>query len=320
MTPLRCAWVSAGAILLLLANSAAAERTRVWIDTDPSIGPPWREVDDAFALLLAFRSPELEIVGISSTYGNAGVQRTTSVATDLARRFGGAVAVYRGASSPRDAAVRTPATDALARALGERKLTYIALGPLTNLAALLSLHPKLARNIERVVIVGGQSPGQPPGFGPARSHRIHDANVFKDPASAAAVLKSGRPVTLAAIDVARQLALTRNDLEQLRGSGPAGDFLFKKTRAWFWFWTRYVGEEGGLIFDALAIVPMIRSDLVQVERRFAEVDRGGNMVAYRERRANAQPVQFSTRVSSSAKPLLIRRLSGRTENDGVTRR
>jgi inosine-uridine nucleoside N-ribohydrolase len=43
----------------------------VWIDTDPSIGAPWREVDDAFALLLAFQSPELEIVGISSTYGNA---------------------------------------------------------------------------------------------------------------------------------------------------------------------------------------------------------------------------------------------------------
>ena len=98
MTPLRCAWVSAGAILLLLANSAAAERTRVWIDTDPSIGPPWREVDDAFALLLAFRSPELKIVGISSTYGNAGVQRTTSVANDLAQRFGGPLDIFRGAS------------------------------------------------------------------------------------------------------------------------------------------------------------------------------------------------------------------------------
>jgi inosine-uridine nucleoside N-ribohydrolase len=211
-------------------------------------------------------------------------------------------------------------TDALARAVRKRKLTYIALGPLTNLAAFLSLHPKLATNIERVIIVGGQSPGHPPAFGPARSHRIHDANVFKDPTSAAAVLKSGIPVTLAAIDVARQLALTRDDLEQLRGSGPAGDFLFKKTRTWLWFWTRYVGESGGLIFDALAVLPAIRSDLVQVERRFAAVDRGGNMVAYRERRAHAQPVQFSTRVSRAAKPLLIRRLSGRAKSDGVARR
>jgi pyrimidine-specific ribonucleoside hydrolase len=80
------------------------QRRRCWIDTDPSIGPPWREVDDAFALLLAFRCPELRIVGISTTYGNAPLRRTTAVGRDLVRRFGtravGEQMVFAGAASP----------------------------------------------------------------------------------------------------------------------------------------------------------------------------------------------------------------------------
>jgi inosine-uridine nucleoside N-ribohydrolase len=294
--------------LLIAATCHGQARTAVWIDTDPSIGAPWREVDDAFALLFAFASPELEIVGLSSTYGNAGVRRTTTVARDLAHRFGAAAPVFEGASSPQDHAARSAATDALARQLQARKLTYVALGPLTNLAAFLQLHPHLARNINRVIIVGGQSPDRPPRFGPKRSHRIHDANVFKDPASAAKVLQAGIPITLAAIDTARQLALTRSDLEQLRDGAPAARFLYSKTRVWLWFWTNYVREPGALVFDVLAVLPAIKPRLLNTEKRFAKVDDAGNLIAFRSREPNTHPVQFSTGVHADTKRLLLRRL------------
>ena len=303
-----CASAVVLALLLVLEARAAQGGTAVWIDTDPSIGAPWREVDDAFALLLAFQSPELEIVGISSTYGNAGVRRTTAVTRDLTRRFSKAAPVFEGAASPRDRAARTAATDALAGQLRSRQLTYVALGPLTNLAAFLQLHPQLARKIERVIIVGGQSPDRPPRFGPNRSHRIHDANVFKDPASAALVLQAGIPITLAAIDTASQLALTRDDLEQLRDGGPAGRFLYRKTRVWLWFWTKYVREPGGIVFDALAILPAIEPKLLKTEPRFAKVDEAGNLIAFRSRKPNTHQVQFSTGVHPDAKQLLVRRL------------
>jgi inosine-uridine nucleoside N-ribohydrolase len=309
MTSARSAGARLTAIALFIATASHAQaRTVVWIDTDPSIGAPWREVDDAFALLLAFQSPELEIAGISSTYGNAGVRRTTTVARDLTRRFGGDLPVFRGAASPRDRASRSAATDALANELRTRKLTYVALGPLTNLAAFLHLHPQLARKIERVIIVGGQSPDRPPRFGPNRSHRIHDANVFKDPASAAKVLQAGIPITLAAIEGAPQLALTRDDLEQLRGGGPAGRFLYGKTRLWLWFWTKYVREPGGLVFDVLAVLSAVRPELLKTEQRFAKVDDAGNLIAIHSRQPNTHQVQFSTGVDRDAKPLLIRRL------------
>src|SRR5213078_1607281 len=93
-------------VALLGAAHPAAART-VWIDTDVSIGSPIREVDDAYALVLAFHSPEIRIAGVSTTYGNASVAATTRAATDLVSRFGGAAGlkadrVFPGARSAND--------------------------------------------------------------------------------------------------------------------------------------------------------------------------------------------------------------------------
>ena len=123
--------------------------TAVWIDSDVSIGSPIREVDDAYALVLAFHSPEIRIAGLSTSYGNAPLGHTTHVAQDIVRRFGAPAGlsvakVYAGARSAADLGRRTEASNALAAALEKGRLTYIALGPLTNLATFLRLHPTLA--------------------------------------------------------------------------------------------------------------------------------------------------------------------------------
>ena len=307
------------ALFLCLALNCVYEataRTSVWIDTDPAIGPPWREVDDAFALLLAFHSPEVRIAGISSTYGNVGLTRTTTVARDLARRFGRparltASNVYAGASSPSDTTKRTAATDALAAALRRTRLTYVALGPLTNLAAFLNLYPELSGRIERVIFVGGRSPGQQLTFGPTGSLRVHDANVFKHPAAAAAVLRSSIPIVLAPVEISSQLALTREDLRRLRASGPAGDYLFRRTRIWLWFWTSFVREKGAPVFDVLAILPAIQEGLLVTEERFAKLDARSDLVAHRKREHGSKPVRFGGAVRPNTKALVVRRLQRR---------
>ncbi|MGH9104805.1 MAG: hypothetical protein ACRDZX_03015 [Acidimicrobiales bacterium] len=47
---------------------------RVWIDTDPAVGVPGADVDDGYALLQALRSPELEVAGVSTIFGNAPIE------------------------------------------------------------------------------------------------------------------------------------------------------------------------------------------------------------------------------------------------------
>src|SRR5437016_13309365 len=113
----------------VLGFARAAAAGTVWIDTDVSIGSPIREVDDAYALILAFHSPEIRIAGVSTTYGNASVRATTRAANDLVSRFGAAAGlkadqVFAGASSANDLGRRSEASEALASVLEKNSVTY----------------------------------------------------------------------------------------------------------------------------------------------------------------------------------------------------
>ena len=262
--------------LCILPTFATA--TTVWIDTDVSIGSPLREVDDAFALLVAFRSPDLKIAGISTTYGNAPLRATTSAARTLVAKLEPRLAIYPGAKSRNDVGRRTAAIDALAATVREKgSLTYIALGPLTNLAAFQARHPDLGRRISRVIFIGGMTAGTTLRFGSRHPIRIHDANVVKDPAAVAQVLRSRIPITLIPVETAAELTVAATDLEAMQAH-PAGDVIQRKSRFWLWFWTKFVGTEGAPIFDAAAILAVADPDQFEVRTRTASVDAAGNLV------------------------------------------
>jgi pyrimidine-specific ribonucleoside hydrolase len=300
--------------ILCLAHDAGAER--VWIDTDLSIGSPIREVDDAYALVLAFHSADIQIAGLSTTYGNAPLGRTNRVALDFVQRFGEPAGlergnVFAGAKSARTLGERTHASDALAASLRKKKLTYVALGPLTNLATFLRLHPELAGRIERVIFLGGQTPGTTLAFGPNRSFRIHDANVFKDPAAVKIVLESRIPIVLVPIETASRLEINRDDLRSLRNSGPAGEYLARQSGIWLWFWTNFVKTNGGPIFDAVAIIPATKPELLSVRKGYARMDRAGNLMVESRSTKGARPVRFCTRFAPGTKEFVMRRLMTR---------
>jgi pyrimidine-specific ribonucleoside hydrolase len=290
---------------------AAAET--VWIDTDVSIGSPIREVDDAYALVLAFHSPEIRIAGVSTTFGNAPLGHTTKAARNLVRSFGGDAGftlgdVYPGARSPAAIGRRTAASDALAAMLAKRKVTYIALGPLTNLATFLRLHPERAHRIERVIFVGGQVPGTTLAFGPKRSFHIHDANVFKDPAAAETVLRSNIPLTFVPIATASNLLVDEMDLRKLEQSKGAASYLTRHSRIWFWFWRNVVKTKGGPIFDAAAIIPATKPELLSIEKRYAKMDEAGNLLVMSSLTNSGRPVRFCTSLAPETKPFVIERL------------
>lgn len=297
---------------LITCSVEGATARKIWIDTDPAIGAPWREVDDAFALALAFHSPEVRIVGVSTTYGNAGLKRTTAIARDLVRRFGSSAGiveedVHSGVRAAGDRTHGTPATNALANALRKERLTYVALGPLTNLANFLQVHPSLAHRIDRVLFVGGKSLDYELAFGRNGWLRIHDANVIKDPDAARRVLQAVIPLVLVPVETASHLVLEREHWRRLHGGGPAARFLHGKSAVWIWFWTSIVQHRGGPLFDSLAVVLASKPDLVRTEIRYASV-RGTELVALDHSASGSRRVRLVTHVTAEGERLAVRRL------------
>ena len=308
----RPGFVLAVALFVLLfpaAHRSAAET--VWIDTDPAIASPFRDVDDAFALLLATRSPNLTIAGVSATYGNASLQTTTAAARLVLSKLNSPLSVHPGAQGPRDRSRQTEATEALAATLRrKRNRTYIALGPLTNLAAFQATHPDLAPRIRRVIFIGGTTSPGDLQFGSRHPVRIHDANVVKDPAAVAQVLHSGMPITIIPVETAARLLVTATDLDAMR-SDPAGDFIQRKSRLWLWFWTKFVGMEGAPIFDASAILAAAEREQLRVGAGFARVDPEGNLIVSKSRRSGPRAVSLVSRISKRAHESVARKLRAR---------
>ena len=304
--------------------------TDVWIDTDPSIGVPLHEADDGFALIQAFHSPELRIRGLSTTYGNAGLATTTRIAREMAGRFGSpaginATHVHPGASSARDLGKPTAATEALRAALSERPLTYLALAPLTNLATLLATYPEEARRIERVIFVGGRSPGMRFRAGRWNPYEFTDGNFHKDNASAAAVLAAGGlPLTLVSVELALQLLLTPAELVRLgREGGPSGRYLAAKARLWMRLWRLCFAVPGGVVFDCFAVLAATHPHLLASETRQAVITRDTrrrnsagpravHLVASREPADGpGREVVFCSHPQPGARRVLLERLLGK---------
>ena len=106
-------------------STTASGRRDCWIDTDTSI--TMGEVDDGYALVQAFNSPELRVRGVSSVFGNESLEITHSDATEVVRRFGPpGMTVHRGASGPDELGTRNSAVDGMAAALKEAPMHIIA--------------------------------------------------------------------------------------------------------------------------------------------------------------------------------------------------
>jgi purine nucleosidase len=200
------------------------------IDTDPGI-------DDALALLLAWGSPELDVLALTVVAGNAPLADTARNAARLVavRRPARLPQIVLGAAAPLRRALVTATPDehggdglgdavdwppvtgppaspsaaetlvALARAHAER-LTLIALGPLTNLALALRLDADALRRIGRVVMMGGAVDV------PGNTATDAEFNIYVDPEAAREVFDAGLRVDLVPLDATRQTTIKRDQL------------------------------------------------------------------------------------------------------------
>ena len=270
---------AAAATLMLLAVTLSRAGTApsavpVWIDTDPAIGEPERDVDDGLALVQAFHSPELDIRGVSVVFGNAPLDRGLPIARRLVGEFGPqGLKVFGGAAKASDLVKETDASRALAAALGAAPLTILALGPATNVATVLAKHPDLASRVTRVIAVAGRRPGQRFTTGSSNVQGHRDFNFELDPRAFQVLLDSKVEIVLAPFEISSKVWIRNDDIDRLAAAhSPAAQALVAPSRAWLSLWTRLFGVDGFNPFDTLAVAYAISPEGFACETLRARIE------------------------------------------------
>jgi inosine-uridine nucleoside N-ribohydrolase len=255
------------------------------IDCDPGH-------DDAIALMLAVASPELELAAVTTVAGNQTIEKVTANAirvldvagSDLPVAAGAGRALVHPAATAADVhgetgldgpdlppPSRAPedvhAVELMARLLRERPHTLAAIGPLTNVALLLALHPELAGRIERLVIMGG-------AVGDGNVTPAAEFNVWVDPEAAQRVFTSDLDLTMVGLDVTHRALLSAETAEGLRAVGRAGAVVADLHAFYRRFHLEVYGHDSTPVHDALAVASLIRPELLGTELLPVEIDTG----------------------------------------------
>jgi purine nucleosidase len=245
-------------------------RTSVLVDCDTG-------VDDAIALLYLLSDPSVELCGVTTTFGNvaaATAARNSLYVLDLAGRtgqvpvavgpevtlvgevpqlgtrvHGGAGLGRVEAGEPKGALSPLSAPEMIVETARRRpgEVQLLATGPLTNLAVALRLEPRLPSLVRGLTVMGGAVAA------PGNVTAAAEANIFRDPEAAQAVLSAPWQTTLVPLDVTmRELMTEAERLELAASSAPLARFAAAVLDYYFDYYTEVFGERLCACHDALA--------------------------------------------------------------------
>jgi purine nucleosidase len=268
---------------------------KVIFDTDPGI-------DDAMALLYLSKLPEIDLIGITTVVGNAGIDHTTRNALFLKQKFGLAAPVIRGAGETLDGVFKPepvavhgenglgeidiPPVDESGLASGTAhqfiidslkanpgEVTIIAVGRMTNLALALRQAPDVAKLAKQVIIMGG-------AFGyQGRSGNITplaEANIHGDPVAADEIFAAEWPVVVVGLDVTHDIILDNAYLAALANeAGENGELLRQMCGHYAKFYMNVMGLSGVVGHDLLAVTYALYPDWFETRRGAIAVVRDG---------------------------------------------
>lgn len=254
-------------------------------------------VDDAIALIIAGKLPQLDICAVTSVAGNVEVEKTTVNAGRVLEIAGMDVPVYPGAAKPlmreqataseihgknglndlelplpRRAPEKTPACDAIyeiAKA-HPKELTIIAIGPLTNLALAFIKYKELPELLERIVIMGGAASGG--NVTPAA-----EFNIYADAEAADIVFRSGVPVHMCGLDVTMKTYFTPEELASLgKTGGKVGKFIYDAVQGVLDFSLK-LGLPGMNMHDPSAVLYAAESELFTAKLAGVRIETKGRL-------------------------------------------
>lgn len=277
-------------------TSAATGKINVIFDTDFVVPPQ----DDGTALILALKSPELNILGVTTVAGNDTVQRATSDALrelEIAGRTD--IPVYRGANRPlvhqgsewaktkhgrwwsdelppmppggfaKKPAEKESAMDFMMRAVDANpgQITIIAIGPLTNIAMAIRQDPSFAQNVKQIAIMGGAFASLDGGAGNMTPNA--EFNIWVDPEAAWIVLHSGIPLEFTPLNVTRKTVFTKHYFDEIAAANTPLTNLIKERMGPIF---EKNPDSHGNMYDQLTVGSVVDSSLVKTVDLYVEID------------------------------------------------
>ena len=272
-------WLAAALTMFQTSDGKPGVRKLI-IDTDPG-------VDDSWAILLALRSPEVEVIGITSLFGNVRTKMATQNALFLMEKFGrpdipvveGSLTSIIGGEKERiadfvhgddgfgntnqakptlTAVEGKTAADFIVEKANEfpGQVTVVAMASATNVALALRQDPSIKHKLHEIVHLAGAF------FVNGNVNPCAEANAFGDPEAADELYGSGARVTVIGLDVTQKLVTTTRDIEAMRRANhPHTNFLHEISQFYMQFHRDTVRQEGIFMHDPAAILLAFRKDL-----------------------------------------------------------
>ncbi|MCC8067599.1 MAG: nucleoside hydrolase [Clostridiales bacterium] len=264
------------------------DKRKVILDCDPGH-------DDAVNILLAGKSPVLDLIGITVVAGNQTLEKTTRNALNVCQYLGLDVPVYQGCGQPMiiekrnspeihgETGLDGPTFDPLTKEketkhavnyltetimASDGEITLVPTGPLTNIGMAMRMEPAIIPKIKEIVLMGGSY--QLGNVSPAA-----EFNILADADAAHVVFSSGVPIVMVGLDVTRKVLCYPSVVERMRAIDTRAAHLFADMMEFFNKTQKEVfGWEGGPLHDPVTCAYLIDPSVLEVKEMYTEIDHG----------------------------------------------
>ncbi len=265
---------------------------KIIIDTDPG-------VDDAMAIFLALRSPELDVIGLTTIFGNQHTALSTTNALrlleiagrsdipvahgaekPLVREYRGPVPFIHGEDGQGNVHLPPPSNTAISQAAAAfiveqvmdaaSEITLVPIGPLTNIALALHLEPRIAQNVQEIVLMGGNA------LVPGNATPAAEANIHNDPEAAEIVFGASWKVTMVGLDVTHETVISKDQIAMLeKAKNPLAQHISQISKLYQQFVESSSNMRGYYIHDPSAIAYLIDPSIFETHQWPVRVETHG---------------------------------------------
>ena len=248
--------------------------------------------DDAIALMVAAKHPQIDLLGVTVVAGNQTLDKTLPNTLHVCQHLGLDVPVYGGMDRPMvrdqvtagdvhgESGLDGPVFEPLTRKAEEKHavnylidtlmasdgdITLVPVGPLTNIAMAMRLEPKIVSKIKRIVMMGG-------AVGLGNVTPAAEFNTYVDPEAAHVVFTSGVPLVMMGLNLTNNVRADMDIIERMEAIGNKAGKLFGDIMRYTFRSQAVNGLPSGPVHDVTAVTYLVAPEIYETRDVFAEVE------------------------------------------------